>query len=290
MKPQPNLQIAAGRAGRSTQTRPSQPAFTLIELLVVIAIIAILAAMLLPALARAKSKAQQVACINNNHQMAIGWLMYADDNATHLATTFEWTKGNLNFEPGNTDNTNIQYLVNQSAPWDSELGPFVKNPGVYKCPADRSIVKEGSTSYPRVRSISMNQAICLPSNQGWTIPPWNTYYRAGDILNPPPVYLWVFIDENPDSINDAAFAVDMSNSGASAAFQDGPTCLHNNGCGFAFADGHSEVHKWIDPRTVAYNQTYYQNDYAYGRVLPGNLDVAWIEYRTSANQDGQSGW
>ena len=282
MKTQPNVQIAAQPAGRSRQDRPSRPAFTLIELLVVIAIIAILAAMLLPALARAREKAQQVSCINNNHQMGIGWLMYADDNATKLATTFEWVPGDLNFSPNNTDNTNIANLLTKGL-----LGQYERNPGVYKCPANRSIVTEGASMQPRVRSISMNQAICQKNNQGWTeSPPWNIFTKTSDIVGPAPVNLWVFIDENPDSINDAAFAVDMdpSYSGASAAFVDGPTLLHNGGCGFGFADGHSEIHKWRDGRTLGpVFQTHYKEDYnGVGYKMPNNQDVAWIQLRTSA--------
>ena len=138
----------------------------------------------------------------------------------------------------------------------------------------------------------MNQAFCLPDNPGWTTSPWRTYYRASDMVLPAPVGLWVFIDENPDSINDAAFAVDCQYSGGSAAFIDGPTLLHSGGCGFGFGDGHAEVHQWKDPRTFqpAF-QTHYNGDYGgVELIMAGSLDVAWIEFRTTANQNGTMAW
>jgi prepilin-type N-terminal cleavage/methylation domain-containing protein/prepilin-type processing-associated H-X9-DG protein len=271
----------ARRVGRAPQNRPSQLAFTLTELLVVIAIIAVLVAVRVPALARAQGNGQQLACLNNHRQLALAWLMYAADNATQLATTFQWVGGGLDFDPNNPDNTNINYLIGTP----SQLGRYVKNPGVYKCPADRSMAREGTAVLPRCRSISMSQAICSPADEGWvTSPPWNIYYKSTQLVNPAPANLWVFIDENPDSINDAAFAVNMNSSGAYARFQDGPSTLHDGGCCFSFADGHAEIHQWSDPRTIGHNQTHYANDYNYGYQTPNNPDVAWLELHTSAHQ------
>jgi prepilin-type processing-associated H-X9-DG protein len=101
----------------------------------------------------------------------------------------------------------------------------------------------------------------------------------------------VLIDENPDSLNDAAFAVGPEYSGASACFVDGPTLLHNGGCGFGFADGHAEVHKWLYPSTFGPNfQTHYANNYEACYPTPNNLDVAWIEWRSSAPNAGGTCW
>jgi len=261
------------------QTCRRSVAFTLIELLVVIAIIAILAALLLPALSKAKAKAQCVSCMSNGRQIGIAWIMYADDNSSKLPAAFGssedgWLDGWLNYR-GTPDNTNLNYLKN------GLLGPYLKNVAVYKCPADMSMggPPNGRVGMPRVRSISMSQAFRRHPNEHWNSPPWRTYQKSSDMVAPTPVRLWVIIDENPDSVNDGAFAVKMD----STMWQDGPGTGHAGACGFTFADGHSEIKKWKDGRTVSGPMiTTYTGEFMFGQYQPNNQDILWIQERTTA--------
>ena len=153
------------------------------------------------------------------------------------------------------------------------------------------MAREGTVLLPRIRSVPMSQAITMPTDEGWVAsPPWYVYYKSTQILRPAPAGLFVFTDENPDSINDASLAVDMDLSRGRAAFQDGPSILHQDGCAFGFADGHAELHQWQDPRTLKSGATHYRNDYPYGYVMPNDPDVAWLQFRTSANMNGTPGW
>jgi prepilin-type N-terminal cleavage/methylation domain-containing protein/prepilin-type processing-associated H-X9-DG protein len=232
-----------------SDSRIKKNGFTLIELLVVIAIIAILAAMLLPALAKAKLRAQSIQCMNNLKQLQLAFLMYPSDYKEWLLgcqdqlpnTRANWITGSLDFNGGNRSNWDINFDIAKSPMW-----PYTgKSAGIYKCPADHSTVVNGGVTLPRVRSNSMSQAFGFGD---WLpVPIWRIYDKAASVVNP--VKTFVFVDEHPDSINDAAFAVQCTGNQftdppTSARIIDFPAAYHNGACGFSFFDGHAEIHKW----------------------------------------------
>jgi len=253
-------------------------AFTLIELLVVIAIIAILAAMLLPALSKARTKAEGIACLNNLRQAQLALGMYADDNRGVLAenpgatyTKKAWATGIMKWDVGIpwNDNTNRQMLI------DCQLGPYVaKNVGIYKCPADKMPGLAG----PRVRSIAMSSFVGDVTGVSARLnPSYRVFLKNSDFVGLGPADCWVLLDEQPDSINDVLFFVSMTGN----QWVDVPASYHNGACGFSFADGHAETKKWRDANSI---QPVRRVNPSVGNMKSAPNDVAWIQQRSSVKR------
>ena len=281
------------------ESRSKRTGFTLIELLVVIAIIAILAALLLPALAKAKIKAQGIQCMSNLKQLQLGWIMYYDDNDGRLLPTVG--QGNLQVsllpnpytDPGNPENQWIYGDMQKSSaaanPDLLKLGlifPYTPNIATFKCPAVPRTVygwgtpqQPGIANLPTVRSMSMNgymnpivdkiQTSTAPLNANYRI-----FRKQSDIIIIGAANCWVMLDENPWSINDGWFCTDPT------SWVDKPATYHNNACGFSFADGHSEIHRWHDGNLTSYNGPINTG------VAPqaGVGDIDWLMQRTSVHK------
>ena len=269
-----------------SQATVRRAGFTLIELLVVIAVIAILAAMLLPALSKARTKAEGISCLNNLRQVQLVLMMYPDDNDGKLAENRgstidnQWVNGNMIYN--SQQSTNVAMLIGSFAGGTAEIGPYVaKTIGIFKCPADKTPGNFG----PRVRSIAMNGYVgdvgnagapngIMASLNGPTLV-YRRYLKSSDFTLPGPSMTWVLMDQHPDSINDPFISMPMNKT----TWDDLPASYHNGACGISFADGHAEIKKWLDGATIQPITKIAWN----GNIHPASPnDNPWIKARSSS--------
>jgi prepilin-type N-terminal cleavage/methylation domain-containing protein/prepilin-type processing-associated H-X9-DG protein len=292
------------RASRSPSPKRGS-AFTLIELLVVIAIVAILASIILPALARAKARAQGSFCVNNTRQLTVAWMVYADDHNGRLAYNLgqsariaadlpsvadapqmsqNWVNNVLNWELS-PDNTNA------SAVTSSGIGPYTSSAAaVYRCPSDNvlsDLQRGAGWASSRVRSYSMNAMVGNAgsySQGGFNInvPNYVQFFKATSI--PSPANIFVFLDEHPDSIDDGYF-LNSYTDGAAPIWTDLPASYHDGAGSFSFADGHTELHHWKNASTKQPAVAYGINPPLPMVIQGGTQDFAWVIQRMSFDRD-----
>jgi prepilin-type N-terminal cleavage/methylation domain-containing protein/prepilin-type processing-associated H-X9-DG protein len=278
---------------RRTRSHCQNRAFTLIELLVVIAIIAILASLLLPALAQAKQKALTAGCLSNLRQLQLAWHTYAMDNNEVLPPNGlgvapsgdrelleRWVLGVMTFEHLSSqagyysDSTNT-ILLTESGP--GRLGPYTQAAGIYRCPADTSYILLGNRRQARVRSYAINEYMNPVNGIAlWTLEQ-EVQHKLSDFRSLPACEGWVFGDEHEDSINDGSFEVGYR----PGSFDEMPTSRHGKAGTFSFADGHAELHRWTDRRTILPG-THASAGYQLVVVpSPDNADNYWLWYHAT---------
>lgn len=301
---------------QSVNPRPQiRVGFTIIELLVVIAIIGILASLVLPVLSKARAKAHGIQCLSNLRQLGLSWTIYTQDHDDRVPPNqpslglpadkaqeqryyeLTWVIGWLTLDSGdnlvppkytknNADNTNTVYLMN------GHLWRYGANSlGIWKCPADKSLSTIGATRYPRVRSVAMN---------GWVgafvggiesdplLGRGRMMGKLSEMINPAPAKTFVLLDERDDSINDSYFALSMHgfepHAPSARVIVDFPSSYHNGAGGLNFADGHSEIHKWVDPRTNPSHKRDFHLGLLPPHASPNNPDVRWLQERATSTK------
>jgi prepilin-type N-terminal cleavage/methylation domain-containing protein/prepilin-type processing-associated H-X9-DG protein len=276
-------------------------AFTLIELLVVLFILGILAVLLRPALAGSQQETKSFQCLGNMRQITRAWILYAQDNHDVLADNHDvadygqyspprppgtpcWCEGMLDWSTS-SDNTNILGLIGAA---NSLLGSYVRNQvNIFHCPADTylSPAQRARGWTNRCRSIAMDGNVG-PGQRwvfGWQSAPWtNAVTTMSGFTNLGPSMSWVFIDEHPDWIDDGQFIIYPAETNGLGEFTELPASYHNNGCGISFADGHAEIHKWLDNRDSgpAFYVHYVYHWTSVTIVGTPSPDLAWLAQHT----------
>jgi prepilin-type N-terminal cleavage/methylation domain-containing protein/prepilin-type processing-associated H-X9-DG protein len=290
--------------------------FTLIELLVVIASVTILAAMLLPALAGTRQNSQVIGCLANQRQLAIAWIMYARDNNDvlvpnrglsgangvsyagdpRLQASLQPGGANADWCPGNLQNSQCvqpgPYPGGSKYSWWIQAGllyPYIKNINVYRCPADRRIIPRGGGAFtaPVLRTYSMNCWVQPMDAPGYVTATWlgitgyTAYTKLSNMARPGPSKTWVFIEESPYTIDDGFFPLDPRET---TTWVCSPAVLHGNASVLAFADGHSDAHRWTDRNMITETSSLPSGGTYNWPADPNSGDLAWFISITTAPQ------
>ncbi len=262
----------------STAVSGDTAAFTRADLVAVIAVVFMVSALSLRLTANTGTRSNATVCMDNLQRLTRAWAQFADEHQGTLPVSYyadlpQWVQGNLDFSGGNSDNTNTLNLSR------AQLGPYVKDVASYRCPSDQSQVMIGGTRYFRVRSYSMSGAMGV--TYGSWFPSYRTFVRMSDIYNPPPSACFVLIDEHAGSINDSMFAFTMPDYPTSTCMVDFPAARHDRAGALSFADGHVELHRWIDNRTTPMESP--PTMLLLNVKQPNNPDLLWLSSRGTAN-------
>jgi type II secretory pathway pseudopilin PulG len=255
--------------------------FALVELLVILSVVALLFLTLLPSLASTKGDGRVLQCMNNQKQLTMAWLMYTTENNDRLMPNPGWVAGVMDWTSA-SDNTNSASLEN---PGHSSIAEYVRAARLFKCPSDT--YQSSANPGPRVRSISLNGVLTStgsgPAVQG-TYPGGRIFYGAGtigpagkitDLIKPGPAQVFAFLDEHPDSLNDGTFMFDPGYSPGVARWRDLPGSFHGSFGSLSFADGHFELPRWQDFRTVR-NVLYVSWGAQGSQIVGTSLDYEWM--------------
>jgi hypothetical protein len=266
--------------------RCSHRGFTRTDLATALSVVSLLMLLLLASAGDTGTQARAAGCLSNLRRLTQAWLMYAADHRDYFPPNVDdggqsnWVYGNAGALP---DATNIVSLVDGRY---SKLGPYSRDPTIYRCPADVSTIRSGGQTYARIRSCAANQAVgtkrdgfspvdgpWLDGNHSHTANrTWHTYAKLSDVVRPAPAQLWVLTDEDESSINDGGFAVSMTQP---TQMIDWPGTRHNLSGVVTFADGSAEIHRWKDTRTVVRNGNVSRS------LQSGNEDILWLQERTT---------
>ena len=263
--------------------------FTLIELLVVIAIIAILMAILMPALNRVKEQARGVACMSNQKTLGMAYVMYSDENDSGMPGGMArfaptngippWVVPQLAYQGGSISGKGsgpVTIEERYNGLREGALWPYIKDVGAYHCPGDERL-KQG-TSNGRDLQHLLFRSYSLPD-----------FLRATARTDPrkltdftSPADKLLFVEEIYDAPGSVNHNVDgWSYNPGTNSLWDPLGLWHSDSCTFSFMDGHAEVKKWTDKRTLIYWRSRSQAaQMGFGKnsqFNPINEDLLWLD-------------